>query len=117
MFEKLKKFLRDRAIPKWMAQAYDPLFASRDAFVNERLRIESTIDFFTDLQKELRATEGKDESQILKERWQALKIDTILERYQLTLSKIREVLDNTPEKPQDETHNLQYNHFGGGDDF
>lgn len=116
MFNWFKKLGREVSVVRWMSRGHDPLFDTRETCESEIIRLESTIDFWVDLQKDLRDPEGKDEQQVIKEKWQALKIDTIMERYRLTISKLKDVVDNTPARPEITEYIVEYNDFDGPDD-
>jgi hypothetical protein len=106
---------RRQGIPRWLSQAYHPLFDVHDRITREMLQLSHTVDFLEDLQKELRNPEGKDDKQKIKERWQALKLEPVLEHYRLTVEKLHEVLVNTPSRPEEGTkYTVEY--YNGSDD-
>src|SRR5271157_583684 len=100
MFDKLKKWYREACLRRWLREGYDPLFAFRKDLETKGLaQILGPLEWFEDLVKELRATEGKDEQQIIRERWQALQFERIIEHYQTTIEELDVFLDRIPKPP------------------
>jgi hypothetical protein len=110
-----KYMRRKKEIYKCMCEAYDPLFSFRTRLITELIWLAQFVQSLENLQADLNKVEDKDEEQIIRERWQALQFDPILEHYRLTLVKINEVLENTPDKPQ-EKPTYEFDFYGSNHD-
>lgn len=101
MFERFKKWRYKASVTKWLQQAYNPLFVARESIATQALLLSSTLEFLVDIQKKLLLPDDKTEAQMVRERWQANKLETTLEHYRLAIDKINEVLENMPEISND----------------
>lgn len=100
MFAWLQHWVYKRSAERWTARAYEPLFILSDSCEEHHERLEAMMGFFETRKKELLATVNKDESAIIKDRYQALQIDKILDHYRTVLDKLEELMLNTPERPE-----------------
>jgi len=116
MFEWFKKKNKNTIHDRVLAHAYRPIFSVREICSFELLRLKTTREYLLELQKDLRKAEDKDEDQCVKDIWQAMKFDPIIEHYDLGIIKLQEVLDNLPERPPEpDEYIVEYN--GSDDDL
>lgn len=116
MFEKYKEWKAEQTKERVLTQAYHPLFDAYDECSHQINRLLHTIDYFRDFRKQLLDDTGKPEAKKIKDKWIALQIDTIMERYQVAVDKLKEALDNLPKRPEDpDKYIVSYNN--GSDDF
>jgi len=109
MFERFKSRRRDKALAKWLSKAYDPLFESRYIVAREIVLLTQMVGYLVKIQNYLNDPTDKDDEHMIRGKWQALKIDPIIEHYKLAIEKLNEVLINTPSEPEEkETYNFDY---------
>ena len=92
MWDWFRNWYKEAATKKWTKQSYDPLFDVYDKLERHVINLTDVLRFFEDMQKDLR--EGD-----IKERWQAIKLDIIIEQYKTAIDKIEEALQNIPKRP------------------
>lgn len=103
MFKRLSKWLHKATTEKWLKQVYNPIFNTYELVEHEIFVLTDTLKFLEDLQKQLYTTENKDEQQLVKERWEAGKLNAVLEHYRLAIEKLKEALNNMPNRPEKDT--------------
>jgi len=80
--------------------SYEKLFRLHSRLLTEIGSIEGQIDSLEKLVAQLRNSEGKDDQTIIKDKWQALKVEEVLELSRVVRLKLYELIDVTPEKPK-----------------
>jgi hypothetical protein len=117
LLEQFRAHRREKEINKSLSQAYNPLFACRDRIVYEIALLNDIVVCFEHFQKDLLNPANKNsEHQKIREQWQGMKFDAIIEHYKLTIIKLQDVLDNTPSS-RDDSESYIIDYIGLDDDF
>jgi hypothetical protein len=115
MFESLKALGKKVYIVECLDQVYKNLLGTHARLSCEIRKIEEWIEQLEDIIRDLRNSDGKEEAQIIKDRWQAMKIEEVLELYKIARIKLYEVIDNIPEpiEPRPISSKGHHGGFGG----
>lgn len=96
--KKLTKKIRNRNINREIEWAYIPAYYMHVDLLKYRSTVDKHINLMRWLQTEiLKEDEEKESTDQMKDRWKVVKIEPIIECYELILNKIDDLIAHTPE--------------------
>lgn len=108
MFNSIKKWYYKKCAEREIGEAYVPLFVLRKQIEEGLKEAIDTLKWLEDSKIKLIDPTGKNASTAIKEKWQAIQLETAIEHYKLAIIKLSELHDNLPEIERETEYDTVY---------